>query len=288
MTLDYIKAVDKNAGIKVDVNISVNEKIDGKRVEVKNINSIQDIKTAIDYEIKRQIKEGTVRETRRLLDDGTTKRMRSKEELADYRFITDPDLPGMIISDELINKIKSSLPESPEVKLHKLIKDYGIDKKSAEVLSSNLELVEFFESIITKTNPKLAVPWVTGELLRFLNWNDVSLDEVCIHPEHFIELLNCINNGKITELKAKKILDKFFPESFSVSKVLDSVKTINDEELITGISKNVIKENTKAVGDYKSGRTWALNFLIGKVMDATQRRADYKIVKDILEKLMKR
>jgi len=289
MTLSYIKALDKNAGIKADVNISLPE-LKGERVEIKNINSLTNIKNAIEYEIKRQ-KSGEVAKVQetRMFDEakGITIKMRSKEQAEDYRFITEPDLPVIIFEKSRIEKLNSSLPETPQEKLKKLIKKYNIEKKSAEVLTKKLEIAEFFENIVDKVNPKLAVQWTTIELLRILNYAKKELDEVDIKEEHFIELLKLVENKKITELKAKEILNKFIPKSFSPTKEAEKHSKISSEDELESVCKQIIKENPNAVKDYKSGIKESLNFLIGKVMQKTSKRADFKTTREILERLLR-
>lgn len=288
LTLSYIKALDKNAGIKADVNISLPE-LKGARVEIKNINSLTNIKNAIEKEIERQkIETPKIQETR-MFDESktTTIKMRGKEQAEDYRFISDPDLPVIILKKSRIEKLKSSLPETPQEKLQKLIKKHNIEKKYAEILTKKLEIAEFFEKIINKINPKLAVQWTTIELLRVLNYAKKELDEVDIKPEHFTELLKLVESKKITELKAKEILNKFIPKSFSPIKEAKKQAKISSEAELEKICKEVIKENPNAVRDYKSGKAQSLNFLIGKVMQKTSKRADFKIVRNLLEKLMK-
>jgi aspartyl-tRNA(Asn)/glutamyl-tRNA(Gln) amidotransferase subunit B len=286
--LSYVKAIDKNMGIKADVNISIPG---GQRVEVKNVNSINNIQQVIDYEIQRQEKEGQKHQETRAYDSKINKTivMRTKEQAADYRFITDPDLPVLKLEKSRIEKLRKELPESPDEKLEKLIKRYKIDEKSAKILTQHIEIVEFFETIIEKIPSKIAVPWTTIELLRILNYNKTSLDspEIDIKSEHFIELLKAIEDNKITENKAKLILNEFYPKSFSIKSKLEEHKTISSSSEIEKIAKEVIKENKIAVDDYKSGKKESLNFLIGQLMKKSERRADFKTAKSILEKLLK-
>jgi len=289
MTLAYIRAFDKNAGIKADVNVSLPE-LKGERVEIKNINSLTNIKNAIESEIKRQ-KSGNIvkiQETR-MFDEtnGTTIKMRGKEAAEDYRFISDPDLPVILLEKSRIEKLSSSLPETPQEKLQKLIKKYNIEKKSAEVLTKKLEIAEFFEHIVDKVNPRLAVQWTTIELLSVLNYNKKQLDEINIKEEHFIQLLKLIENKKITELKAKEILRSWKEKSFSPETEAKKHSQISDKSEIEKIAKEIIKENSNAVKDYKSGIKESLNFLIGKVMQKTNKRADFKTTREILEKSLR-
>tara|TARA_Y100000296_G_scaffold78713_1_gene101833 strand:- start:779 stop:2134 length:1356 start_codon:yes stop_codon:yes gene_type:complete len=285
-TLKYMKIIDKSLGIKVDVNVSIKN---GERVEIKNINSLKNIRTAINYEIQRQKKELPTMQETRMFDENKriTIKMRTKESTEDYRFISEPDLPIIKLKKLRIEKIKKSLPETPREKIKKLIKKYKIEKKYAEILTKKLDIVEFFEKIIKKTDPKLAVRWVTEELLRILNYSKKEIDEINIQPEHFIELLNLIENKKITELKAKEILNKFIPESFSPKHEIKKHSKISSEKEIKKIAEKIIKENKKPVQDYKQGKKEALNFLLGQVMRHSKKRADYKTSKEILEKLIK-
>ncbi len=285
LTLSYIKALDKESGIKSDVNVSLY----GERIEIKNVNSISSIVKTINYEEKRQKKEKPIKqETRAWNDDKKiTVKMREKETSADYRFIPEPDLPIIKISEKEIKKLKSSLPESPAKKLQNLIKKFKIPQKQAEILSSNLELVEFFESVISKIPANFALDWATIELLRVLNYNKTTLDKTDIKAEHFIELLELVKSGKITELKAKQILNKFVPKSFSPKNEAKKSQKITSEKEIEKIIETVIKKNSKAVQDFKQGNKQALNFLMGEIMKLSQRRADFKVALEILKKQLK-
>ena len=188
LSLSYIKAVRKNAGIKVDVNISTY----GERVEMKNLNSIEKIKKAIDYEIMRQLEnyQNGIEQKRDTLafDEklGKTIKMRSKEGAADYRFITDPDLPVIKIDKKFVNSIKAEMPEMPDEKLSKLLNKYNVSEEDAKILTKNLELVEFFEKLIDAgVDVNKNMSWVTIELLRILNYNKKTLEDedIDIRPE---------------------------------------------------------------------------------------------------------
>jgi aspartyl-tRNA(Asn)/glutamyl-tRNA(Gln) amidotransferase subunit B len=288
-TLGYIKAIDRNAGLKADVNISLPE-LNGARVEIKNINSLKNIQQAIEYEIQRQKKEIPKVQETRMFDEasGVTKKMREKEQAEDYRFIAEPDLPVIKIETSKINLIKKNLPETPLEKLKKLIKKYNIDKKTAIILIRKLEIVEFFEEVAEKTNSKLALSWIVGELLSVLNYNKKELNETNITPEAFVGLLKNVKDGVVTELNAKDILRSWIketPSAYNLS-LKDYMKITDDIEL-EKFCKEVIKETPQAIKDYKSGKKESLNFLIGKVMQKTKKRADFKTTREILEKLLK-
>ena len=287
--LAYLKAVDSNAGIKVDVNVNIHKKTE--RVEIKNISSIENIGKAIEYELKRQeelIKENKKgeKETRRFdPQKEITVRMRGKEEAEDYRFISDPDLSNINLKKEFIKEIKDSIPQSPEEKLKNFINNHKIDKKNAETLSKNIDVAEFFEEISKNVDSKFALPWVTVELLRFLNYNKTTLDKVKINPNHFVSLLNLVKQNKITELQGKQLLNKFYPESFDPSSNIE--QKITSEKELEVIIKVVIKENPKPANDYKSGEKQAFNYLMGEIMKKTERRADFAIARKVLERLLK-
>ncbi len=281
--LAYLKAADSNAGIKVDVNVSI-PKI-SERVEIKNLNSLESIQLAIEHELSRQAREGgNLRETRRFdAATGKTIKMREKESGEDYRFIVDPDLKPFIFDKLFIETQRQKLPETPEQKLEKLIKQHGIDEKSAALLARHIELVVFFERVAEKIDGKFALPWVTVELLRVLNYNKKKLDEVDITPGHFITLLGLVKSGKITELQAKQILNKFVPKSFKPEAEAGKISDVKELERVI---LQAIEKNPKAVEDYHAGGNQAFNFLMGEIMKATEKRADFKVAGEVLRRVL--
>jgi aspartyl-tRNA(Asn)/glutamyl-tRNA(Gln) amidotransferase subunit B len=290
--LSYIKAVRKNAGIKVDVNVSTY----GDRVEIKNLNSLQNIKNAIAFEVKRQIEnheKGIEQKMDTLAYDSTkgiTIKMRTKEEAEDYRFIPDPDLPIIQLNEKEINLIKSKLPENPDTKLEKLLTRYKLERADAEILAKNLELVDFFEKLSEqKIDAKKYISWITIELLRVLNYNKKTLEDedIDIKPEHLAELIQAVDKKQLTELKAKQILNTFVPRSSSIKSTLSESSRITDAKEITDFCSQAIKNNPKSVQDFKSGKQEALNFIVGEVMKLSNKRADFKTSRECLIKLLK-
>ncbi|MCK4649856.1 Asp-tRNA(Asn)/Glu-tRNA(Gln) amidotransferase subunit GatB [Candidatus Pacearchaeota archaeon] len=290
LSLSYIKAVRKNAGIKVDVNVSTY----GERVEMKNLNSLEKIRKAIDYEIARQVEnfEKGIEQKRDTLafDEklGKTVKMRSKEGASDYRFIPDPDLPVMKIDKKMVSEIKKEMPEMPEVKLERLLKKYEVGEKDAKILTRNLELVEFFEKLVEfGIDVKKNMSWVTIELLRVLNYNKKTLEDedVEILPEHLGELIRAVEKKEITVLKAKQIMNDFVPKSFSLKDHEEEIGSIS-REAVENLCQQVIDENAHVVEEYKSGKDASLNYLIGAVMRLSERRADFKIVTEVMRGLI--
>lgn len=310
LTLSYVSAVRKDAGIKVDVNVSTY----GERVEMKNLNSLEKIRKAIEYEIVRQIEAhdaGEVQKRETLAFDeklGKTIKMRSKEGAADYRFISDPDLPEIVISKSMISEVKADLPEMPDVKLDRLLKKYKVSPEDARILTKNLELVEFFEALVGVGKGKILatdytdshrsskkgngmdvrkmVPWITVELLRVLNYNKKTLEDadVDVKPKHLAELIAAVDSGKITKLKGKQIMNEFVPKSFSIAGGKD-IGMIS-EDAVENLCKQVISENGHVVEEYKGGKDASLNYLIGQVMRLSERRADFKVAGECLKRLI--
>jgi aspartyl-tRNA(Asn)/glutamyl-tRNA(Gln) amidotransferase subunit B len=282
LTLSYIKALSKDAGIKADVNVNI--KGVSERAEVKNVNSITEIQKVIEAEFERHKKEKPkVMETRRWLPlEGYTELMRSKENSQDYRFIPDPDLPVIKIDNKRVRDLQKSLPETPMKKLDKIIKKYKIDKKSAEILIGNLEIAELYEDVIKKVDAKFALPWIVTEWFSVLNYNKKTMVDVEVNSEHFVELLKLLKDGKITPLKAKEIMRKFIPKSYSPKKEAAEGGKMGDEGELKEIIGKILKDNKKSVDDYESGNKNALNFLIGQVMHKTNKRADYQVVRKLL------
>ena len=181
--------------------------------------------------------------------------------------------------------MKKSLPESPDEKLQKMIKKYKVDKYNAEILTKHIDIAEFFEEVAKRIDAKFALSWVTVELLRHLNYNKTSLEGVDIKVEHFVALLNLVKEDKITELQGKQLLNKFYPKSFMPSKNVKG-KISNKVEL-RKIAEKVIAKNRKAVEDYKAGEQNAFNFLMGQIMKESDRRAGFKVAREILVVLLK-
>jgi aspartyl-tRNA(Asn)/glutamyl-tRNA(Gln) amidotransferase subunit B len=288
LSLSYIKAL-KKAGIKVDTNVSTY----GDRVEIKNINSIENICKAVDYEVRRQIEnyEKNIEQQRETFSfdekKGKTIKMRDKESAEDYRFIPDPDLPIIRLNEREIEEIKRKLPETPVEKLDKLLKKYKIDKLDAEILAKNIDLVDFFEKLAEQVDAKKYISWITIELLRILNYNGKRLDDegIDIKSEHLAELIQAIDKKEIIELKAKQIMNSFIPKSFSIKSMKKEIQKLGKQET-EEICKKVIKTNEKVVQDCKSGKKEALNFLLGEIMKLSNRRADYNLAKEVLAKLI--
>ena len=211
-TLSYISAIDKEAGIKSDVNVNIKGH---PRVEVKNVNSIKSIVKSIEYEAKRQKevmqsnkKSEIIQQTRAWDDDAeVTHFMRSKETAQEYMFIPEPDLPVIHVKADYLQEITAKLPERPQEKIEKFT-SLGIELEDAKVLASERILAEIFEKVAKEVNPVLAARWLRRELLRVANYNDMELSNLKIDEKQIIELLSMVEKKEITDNVAKKMLEE--------------------------------------------------------------------------------
>ena len=291
-TLNYIKAIDKNSGVKADTNVSIGPNFN--RVEVKNVNSFKNIVKTIEYEILRQereISEGkTIKQQTRAFNEehGTTVFMRLKETAADYMFIPEPDLPVIKLTEDKIKKIEQKLPERPDEKIKRFLAKYKIKKEDSFVICSDILLSELFEKTAKKINPMLAARWLRFELLRVLNYNKKELSETKINEKHIIDLLKLVENKKITETTAQKILENLAEKLFNVNSYVKEhkLRVISAVKELEKLCKDIIRQHEKVVSDYKKGRKEALNFLVGQVMRATKGKASPKELKEIFTKLI--
>jgi aspartyl-tRNA(Asn)/glutamyl-tRNA(Gln) amidotransferase subunit B len=215
--------------------------------------------------------------------------LRTKETEEDYGYIFEPDLTKIELSKELIDKIKNELPELAFDKLNRFTKDLKIKEGDAKALTSDILLADLFEKVSKKINPELAAKWLRRELPRVLHYNKKTMKDVQIDETHMIQLLNLLEKGQITNTTAQRIIEKLIEKPFSV---LDYVKKegllmLNKEEELRKICSEILKENPKAINDYKLGEAKALDFLLGKVMAKTKGTAEPNLVRKILLELIK-
>lgn len=292
--LEYLEIFDvNNCIIKADANISIKES-NYTRAEIKNITGFKEIERALRYEVARQkqaVQEGKklVVETRAWdSDKGLTFSLRTKETEADYGYIVDPDLVKTELTKKWIDEIKKTMPELAHEKLEKFTTKHKITEEMAKVISKDKALAEMFEAVSTAINPELAAKWIRRELPRVLNYNKKKLNETEIKDIHLIDLLKLIEENKITETTAQRIIEKLVEKPFDIK---DYVKTerldvVSDSGEIEKLCKEAIKEAPKAVEEYKSGKEKALNFIVGIVMKKTNGKASPKEVNEILKKLI--
>jgi aspartyl-tRNA(Asn)/glutamyl-tRNA(Gln) amidotransferase subunit B len=306
--LDVSNADMEKGEMRVEANISVSEKRDtlGTKVEIKNLNSFKAVEKALEYEIERQKKilesgKKVAQETRGW--DPTreiTFPQREKEEAQDYRYFPEPDLPPLEITQEMIEKIRAEIPELPQQKRKRLKREYGLDEKSIEIFVKDKDFGEYFEKVVSEFDPnlpreklsrliKLATNYLTTDLLGLLKGASVKGEDFLITPENFAEFISLIEEGKISSKIAKIVLEEMFKTGADPSHIVEEkgLVLITDKEKIEKIAHQVISENQKAVLDFKKGKETALQFLIGQVMAKTKGKANPKLAREILLKILK-
>ena len=345
-----VSGADMEKGeMRVEVNISLAQSSKrkaqklGTKVEIKNLNSFRAVEKSIDYEIKRQTKilstfakgyggpaealrEGgnsgkkVLQETRGWdAPKGITVSQREKEEAYDYRYFPEPDLPPLHLTSELINEIRSEIPELPQQKRERFKREYELDEKGVEVFVQNKNFGEYFEKVVSELPPrlpqqdikkliKLASNYLITDLQGLLKGSSVIGEDFLITPENFAEFITLITErgeqgepregederssltyqGKISSKIAKIVLEEMFKTGADPSHIIEEkgLTQITDGAEIEKIIKEVIKENPQPVKDFQEGKEAALQFLVGKVMSKTGGKANPQIVRDILSQTL--
>ena len=300
--ITFLEISDGNmsqGSMRCDANVSIRKYGDkefGNRTELKNINSFRFVEKAINYEIDRQIEiienGGSIDQETRLYDANKdeTRSMRSKEHANDYRYFPDPDLIPVKISKEKIQEIQKTLPELPEQKISRFIKDYKISEYESKNLNVSKELSSFFEKVAKKiSSPELAAKWILGDLMAILNKNNSEIKDSKISSKDMIDLLSRLEEGSLSGPGAKKIIELCWSSKESIDVLIkkegfDEVK--GEDELLEIITK-IIKDNSKQFEQYLNGKDKLFGFFVGQVMKETKGNADPKLVNELLNKKLK-
>ncbi len=290
--LEYSGSARGEGTMRADVNISIEG---GKRAEIKNINSIKGAYKALQFEMIRQknlLKRGIEikQETRAFLESQMiTVPMRLKEEAEDYRYIPDPDLPPMLAESNRVEKIREEMPEPSHIKTDRFVREYGINKDHAKVITSELELADAFEEVARSIDPKFAALWMRDELKRVIYYNKMSFKESEITPAQIVDLLNMLEDKKITAKAGKRIMEKLPKNNEMPNQIAEEMGLtgVVDEDIVLKAVKQAVKENPDAVTDYYEGKKNAMNFLIGQVMRLTRGKADPGETHKLLETELK-
>ncbi len=283
--------------MRCDVNLSVRPEgsdVLGVRTEMKNMNSIEAIKRAIEYETARHIdaiENGTevlVQETRRWDDiKGKSYAMRNKETAGDYRYFPDPNVMPVVIDDEWYENIQKSLPEFPEVKMEKYCTQYGLPEYDAARISSSIALCECFEdALAVNGNAKETANWIISDVMRTLNAKQMTYEMLDLDNAAFGKLISLVLDGKVSRANSKKVLAAMFedksvePEAYA--KEHDLLISGNNDDAVLSVVKAVIASDPKAVADYKGGKEKALMALFGKSMKELKGNCDPQKLREIL------
>ncbi|MEO0093070.1 MAG: Asp-tRNA(Asn)/Glu-tRNA(Gln) amidotransferase subunit GatB [candidate division WOR-3 bacterium] len=265
----------------------------GTRTELKNLNSLRNVRDALEYEIKRQteiLKSGGKVNQETLYWDETkmvTGPMRGKEESEDYRYFPEPDLPPLVITKEEIERIKQELPVMPEKRKEYFIQTLGLPEADAQILVERKSLADYYEAVLRFLwEPRLVANWIISEVGGILNERKITIQELAIAPQSLAKLLAMLKAGEITGTVAKEIFlemveTKNDPALIVVQK---GVTRIDDENLLNSVVDEVLETNPKVVEKYKKGKTTVVGFLVGEVMKKTKGRFSPQKVNEILIK----
>lgn len=295
----YLEICDGNmeeGSLRCDANISVmpkGSKVFGTKVEVKNMNSISNVKRAIDFEIQRQIElinsGGTVDGETRGFNGlaGTTFSMRKKEAINDYRYFPEPDLPPTIITQEYIDQVKSKMPELPRALFKRFTNEYGLSEYDASVLIDDKLSAFYFENVCKLTNNYKAVSnWITVAIRGYLNENALSIDEFKLTPSQIAEIIDLIDKGAINHtIASQKLFPALIasPEMSPSALVAELNLSINsDTSFIEQIIDEVLNLFPDKVEEYKSGKKGLLGMFVGEVMKRSKGKADPKITNQLI------
>jgi aspartyl-tRNA(Asn)/glutamyl-tRNA(Gln) amidotransferase subunit B len=293
----YLEICDGNmqeGSFRCDANVSVRlagEINLGTRCELKNLNSFRFIEKGLKFEINRQIQliedGGQVSQETRLYDPDAdvTRPMRGKEEAHDYRYFPDPDLPPLVIDDELLAAARSSLPELPDARSRRFSSSYQISQKDAELLTSDRELADYFEqAVVACGDSRAAANWITGEWMARLNRDGLNFGESHITPQILGNLITKINDNTISGKIAKEVFDSMWNGEGNASEIIAArnLKQITDPDEIEIAIDRVIDNCAEQVLQYRNGQEKVFGFLVGQVMQETKGKANPKMVNETL------
>jgi aspartyl-tRNA(Asn)/glutamyl-tRNA(Gln) amidotransferase subunit B len=292
----YLGTCDGNmdeGSMRADVNVSVRRPGGplGTRCEIKNVNSMRFVAAAVEYEARRQVDiieaGGTIKQETRLYDNkkNETRSMRSKEEAHDYRYFPDPDLLPLEFDDAFIAKIKASLPELPDDKKDRFIREYGLSPYDAGVLISERESADFFEQVAKGRDAKLAANWVINELFGRLNKEDKTITESPISAAAMGSIVSLISDGTISGKIAKDVFEIVWTEGGDPAEIVEKrgMKQVTDMGAIEAAVDQVIAANPQKVEQAKA-KPSMIGWFVGQVMQATGGKANPQAVNELIKK----
>ena len=296
--LEYTEVSDckmQEGSLRCDVNLSlrpVGQKEFGTRCEMKNVNSFRAAVRAMEYEQKRQaqiLDEGGIveQETRRWDDvRGVSSPMRSKEDAQDYRYFPEPDLVPIVVSDEWVEEIKSTIPELPEQRKARYINEYALPEYDAFILTSSKKMADFFDAAVKAgATPKAVSNWLMGDISKILNEKEMEAADIPFTPEQLAKMIALIEKGTISNSAAKKVLDAMFKEPADPEKLVEKLglAQVSDEGAILQMVNDVLAQNPQSIADYKAGKDKAMGFLVGQVMRISKGKANPQIINKLLK-----
>lgn len=297
--LQYVGISDcrmEEGSLRCDANVSVRpvgQKELGTKTEIKNINSFKGVERAIEYEAMRQaelLEDGgkVVQETRTWDEkEGVTKSMRTKEEANDYRYFPEPDLVPFTVSDEYIENIRKSLPELPDARKERYMKEFGLSSEDAVFMTNDKATADYFEAAVDAgADPKACVNWLMGEFASQLSTDGIDIAKAPVSAENLAALLKLISKGTISGKIAKKVFATMWKEGGNPEEIVKAqgLVQISDTAELSKLVDEVVGKNPKAVEDFKAGKKKAVGALVGQIMKATKGKANPRVINELLNK----
>lgn len=297
--LQYVGISDcrmEEGSLRCDANVSVRpvgQKELGTKTEIKNINSFKGVERAIEYEAMRQaelLEDGgkVVQETRTWDEkEGVTKSMRTKEEANDYRYFPEPDLVPFTVSDEYIENIRKSLPELPDARKERYMKEFGLSSEDAVFMTNDKATADYFEAAVDAgADPKACVNWLMGEFASQLSTDGIEISKAPVSAENLAALLKLISKGTISGKIAKKVFATMWKEGGNPEEIVKArgLVQISDTAELSKLVDEVVGKNPKAVEDFKAGKKKAVGALVGQIMKATKGKANPRVINELLNK----
>ena len=285
----------EKGNLRCEANVSVRRSGDetfGTKVELKNLNSVRFMQRAIEFEVTRQIgvleSGGSLQQETRLWDEraAETRVMRSKEEAHDYRYFPEPDLPPLVVTNELIERVRSAMPELPEARRRRFMDDYGLSFSDASQLTSERSLADYYEKTAKICqNPRAAANWIRSELLRELEAADLGAGASPVAAEDLGELIQLVEEGKISGKQGKEVLVEMFKSGKSAAAIVaeQGLAQVSDTGEIDAIIDAVIAANSEQAAQYRGGKETLFGFFVGQVMKASKGKANPKVVNERLK-----
>ena len=288
----------QEGSLRADTNLSVMPEGStelGVRTEMKNMNSFRAIARAIEAESKRQIEVleagGTIIQETRRWDDakGESYAMRSKEDAQDYKYFPEPDIPPLSISDSEIDEIRATLPELPQAKKQRYMKEYNLPEYDTNMITGSVYLVRLFEKTVEVCkNPKEASNWIMVELMKLLNETQTLPENMTFDETYLGKIINMLTDGKISRNTAKKVFTEVFTNNVEPEQYVkdNDLGLLTDDSAIRTAVEKVISLNEKSVNEYKGGKTQAFQYLIGQCMRELKGKAPAQEVTKLLKKIL--
>ena len=301
--LMYIDVCDGNmqeGSLRADVNLSVRKKGGelGTRCEIKNLNSFKFIRQAIEYEFKRQIdvieSGGKIEQNTMLFDTSTgeTRAMRSKEFSHDYRYFPDPDLLPVNLTQDQIDKVKTSVGELPQDKLDKFIKDYNVDKDIAKIITVEKQNAILFEKMISETDvkPKFIAAWLVGDIFAFIKENNIEVSSLNEKTKEITDLLKLVSDDVISNKAGKEILPKVLNGQGKPSDIVKELglEQVSDSGELEKIIDEALIGEEENISKFQGGSDRVLGYFVGKCLKATKGKGNPKLINKILLERLKK